>query len=328
MTDTIAPAATAAASRSAPSLSPAELRGLSKRANAPGIARTASHFAAIGVTGAAIWFVRDRFGLAWTAPLILLQCCLVTFLFMAVHETAHKTAFLSRWMNLVVGHICAFTIMLPYEYYSLFHWDHHRYTQDPEKDPELVTGPKPESHSQLILAFSGVLQVIRRFQLLVRHAILGKVTVPWVPEDKRALVIKEARVYLAVYVLLVVGSIAVSSTLLLWVWFVPLFLGQSVLRPYLYTEHSGCADTKSAYENTRTTYTNAVVRWLAWNMPYHVEHHAFPAVPFHALPRLNQIIANRIVYHEQGYSRAIPQAWRALRARAMGRATARQPEQA
>ena len=43
--------------------------------------------------------------------------------------------------------------------------------------------------------------------------------------------------------------------------------------------------TRSAFQNTRTTYTGAVVKWVAWNMPYHVEHHAYPSIPFHALPR-------------------------------------------
>ena len=34
--------------------------------------------------------------------------------------------------------------------------------------------------------------------------------------------------------------------------------------------------------------------FLAWNMPYHAEHHAFPAVPFHNLPAVNRLIAPRL----------------------------------
>jgi fatty acid desaturase len=33
-------------------------------------------------------------------------------------------------------------------------------------------------------------------------------------------------------------------------------------------------------------------RFLYWNMNYHVEHHMFPAVPFHQLPRLREAIAH------------------------------------
>ena len=43
---------------------------------------------------------------------------------------------------------------------------------------------------------------------------------------------------------------------------------------------------------------------FAWNMPYHAEHHAYPAVPFHALRRLNALLATHIVHTEQGYPAA------------------------
>jgi fatty acid desaturase len=50
-------------------------------------------------------------------------------------------------------------------------------------------------------------------------------------------------------------------------------------------------------------------------MPYHAEHHAYPSVPFHALPGLHHLVAARIVHHAQGYHRAVPAAWRALSVR-------------
>jgi fatty acid desaturase len=42
--------------------------------------------------------------------------------------------------------------------------------------------------------------------------------------------------------------------------------------------------------NTRSTRTNPVMRWLAWQMQYHTAHHAFPGVPFHRLRRLDHLI--------------------------------------
>jgi len=53
--------------------------------------------------------------------------------------------------------------------------------------------------------------------------------------------------------------------------------------------------------NTRTLLTLAPVRWLAWNMPFHAEHHSFPAVPFHALPRLHQLMRDRLRHLDPGY---------------------------
>ena len=55
-------------------------------------------------------------------------------------------------------------------------------------------------------------------------------------------------------------------------------------------EHLGLPHVDSITENTRSTRTNALMRWLAWNMQYHTAHHAFPGVPFHGLHRLHQEI--------------------------------------
>ena len=289
--------------------SPTMLRELSVRSNLRGAAQSLGHYGMIVLVGALIWMVSSRHGLLWALPLVVLQGYLVAFLFMAVHETAHKTAFKSRGFNLVVGNLSAFIIGLPYEYYCLFHWDHHRYTQDPDKDPELIVGVKPKSDTQLAIAYSGLLQVAGRLRLMLGHAVIGKVVVPWIPENKRTIIVVEARAYLAIYALLFALSLWFSSALLLWVWIVPLVIGQFFLRPYLYAEHTGCERARSAFQNTRTIYTGAIVKWIAWNMPYHVEHHAYPSIPFHALPKLNEVVDGEIVYRGRGYIRTTRETW-------------------
>jgi fatty acid desaturase len=285
------------------------LRELSSRSNFQGAARSLCHYGLVMLVGTLIWKVTATYGVLWALPLVAVQGYFVAFLFMAVHETAHKTAFKSRGLNLAVGYLSGFIIGSPYEYYCLFHWDHHRYTQDPEKDPELVVGVKPKSDTQLLLAYSGLLQVAGRLRLMLGHAVTGKVIMPWIPENKRAIIVTEARAYVALYALLFALSLWFSSALLLWVWIVPLMIGQSFLRPYLYAEHTGCERTRSAFQNTRTTYTGAIVKWFTWNMPYHVEHHAYPSIPFHALPKLNEIVDGEIVYRGRGYIRTTRETW-------------------
>jgi fatty acid desaturase len=290
-------------------LTPAMLRELSVRSDLRGAVRTISHYGAIVVVGFLIWLVYSSYGVLWAVPLMLVQAYFMAFLFMPMHETAHKTAFRSRALNLVVGHLSAFMIAHRYEYYCLFHWDHHRYTQDPDRDPELVVGLKPSSDTQLAIAYSGLLQVAGREWLMLRHAFTGKVALPWIPDNKRDVVVREARLYVAGYVALLLASIVLHTAILLWVWIVPLLAGQFILRPYLYAEHTGCDRTRSAFQNTRTTYTGAIMKWFAWNMPYHVEHHAYPSIPFHALPKLNQIVDDRIVFRGQGYRAVTRETW-------------------
>ncbi len=66
----------------------------------------------IVLVGVLIWMVSSRYGVLWALPLMAVQGYLVAFLFMAVHETAHKTAFRSRGLNLAVGYLSAFIIGL------------------------------------------------------------------------------------------------------------------------------------------------------------------------------------------------------------------------
>ncbi len=89
--------------------------------------------------------------------------------------------------------------------------------------------------------------------------------------------------YLAVY--------AAGDAAPLVYWIVPMLLGQPALRAFLLAEHTGCPLVADMAANTLTT---AAVRLLGWNMPFHTEHDLYPAVPFHALPRLHSAIRDRL----------------------------------
>jgi fatty acid desaturase len=296
----------------APRIDARRLRALSERRDGPAALRMVTHLGLVLVLAAAETAVARTWGVVWALPLISLQGLLVAFLFMPLHETVHRTAFRTEWLNTALGHLCGLAICFPWEYYRVFHWAHHRHTQDETRDPELAVMPSAGSRRQRLVAFLGALQVYGRFRVLLRHAVTGTSTLPWVPADKRALIVREARLYMLVYASVAGGSLLLGSPLILIVWLGPLLIGQFVLRPYLYTEHTGCGRGRSAFDNTRTTYTNAVVRWFAWNMPYHAEHHAYPSVPFHALPEVNAAVRGALQHTEEGYPRSMTVAWRAL----------------
>ena len=81
---------------------------------------------------------------------------------------------------------------------------------------------------------------------------------------------------------------AFRSWLVVQLWLLPVLVGQPFLRAYLLAEHTGCPSGEGTAVGTRTTLTNPLMRFLAWNMPFHSEHHAHPQVPFHALPALHR----------------------------------------
>jgi len=76
-------------------------------------------------------------------------------------------------------------------------------------------------------------------------------------------------------------------------------------------QHGGLADNVIDHRlNSRTVMMNPVSRFIYWNMNYHVEHHMFPMVPYHALPKLHAMIrhdlpaANPSIW--AGYREMIP----------------------
>jgi len=276
------------------------LKPLFVKTNAPAAWRCLGHFGAIALSALALW---NALGTWWAVPLTLLTGYFIAFLFNALHEAAHQTPFRTRALNHALGHVAGFAVLLPCEYYRAYHWEHHRHTQDPARDPEL-SSPLPRSAASLAWYWTGLPIWFGRLRMLFVHGVLGRAMEPWVPESKRGLVVREARWYIAGYAAVIGASLAAQSMLAVWLWIVPLMAGQLFLRPYLLAEHTGCANTPNMLENTRTTTTNAFVRFFAWNMPYHAEHHAYPAVPFHALPRLNTLLAAHIVNTAPGYPAA------------------------
>jgi fatty acid desaturase len=44
-----------------------------------------------------------------------------------------------------------------------------------------------------------------------------------------------------------------------------------------------------------------ILRFLAWNMPYYAEHHVYPQVPFHQLPKLHKLMREYLKVTADGY---------------------------
>ena len=55
-------------------------------------------------------------------------------------------------------------------------------------------------------------------------------------------------------------------------------------------EHTGKDETADMIHNTRTSFPSAFLKFLYWNMPYHVEHHLYASVPFYRLPKFHKLI--------------------------------------
>ena len=262
------------------------------RATRPGLLHLAGHLSAIIATGTLIVLQPP---LWWVA--LPMHGVLIVFLFTLQHECTHRTPFASDRLCDLAGHGIGLVILNPFLWFRPFHFAHHRHTNR-AGDPELE-GPPLETRAQWLWHVSGIPYWRAQVALLIRLAS-GRETPAWLPDTARCRAEREARILLAIYALALLTLM--WSPLVLWLWIVPCLLGQPALRLYLLAEHGDCPQVADMLENTRTTFTTRAVRALAWNMPYHAEHHLAPQVPFHRLPALHALIRDRLRVTAPGYS--------------------------
>jgi fatty acid desaturase len=134
---------------------------------------------------------------------------------------------------------------------------------------------------------------------IVRHAFgtLSEEEKSFIPEMEQHKVIGTARIYLAILVAVIALSVALNSWLPLMLVGLPSFYGAWLQYIFGVTQHVGLAEDVLDHRlNSRTILMNPVFRFIYWNMNYHVEHHMFPMVPYHALPKLHEEMKHELPY--------------------------------
>ena len=262
-------------------LAPERLKALSRRSDLRGWLQTLSHLGAIGATGAVIYLT---LGTAWIVVPFLIHGVLLNYLYGGQHELSHSTVFRTRWLNEFWGRVFGFIVIAPRDADQIQHFAHHRHTQIWRQDGELFR--RPYTLQSYLMRLSGIEYWRSNFTALLLYA-WGRVDDPYVKPAQHALVIREARLHIAGYALVAAISIATGTWAAALYWLAPLLLTKSTHQLQNLIEHVGLPHSTDIFTNTRSTSTNALMRWLCWQMQYHTAHHAFPSVPFFRLRELH-----------------------------------------
>lgn len=262
-------------------IDPALMRALCVPSDRAGAIQALSHLGAIAATGALLALA---WGTAWAIPVFVLHGVLINFLYAGQHELSHWTVFRARWPNEWLGRLFGFLLFFPRDFDQLQHTAHHRHTQDWDRDGELARDRYTFwSYLWWVL---GPTYWHTRWRRIARFS-LGIVTEPYIPAARRADLVREARWHVAGYAAIAAASLAAGSDAALVYWLAPMLLTKVVHQLQNTIEHLGLPHSGNILENTRSTRTSALMRWMCWNMQYHTAHHAFPGVPFHRLPALH-----------------------------------------
>ena len=277
-------------------LSASELKDLNTRSNLNGLIQLGLHLIIMGTSGyfwitASNWFVK--------IPSLIVYGFSLAAMFAVVHECCHRTAFADNRLNDLVAWLAGVLSGYNSTFYRRYHKWHHRYTQIEGKDPELED-VKPSNIKEYILEVSGYNWWMGKVKIHYRVAIGKLDCMPYIAENARDEVIKSNRLQLAVYVGAIAFSLIVGQPWFITLWLLPLAVGQPILRFILLAEHTGCSNDDNL-SNTRTTLTWFPIKLMMWNMPFHAEHHLYPSIPFHALPKAHQKLKEHFTVIDRGY---------------------------
>jgi fatty acid desaturase len=268
------------------------LHELSRRSDGRALARAGTQLAVL-TASAVLMLVAANPVVWWVA--FSAQVLSQFAMFGLLHESIHGTAFASPRWNGVARWLAAVWQFAPPAWMRAFHFQHHRHTHEVALDPELGGMAWMERWPRgvmWLLTVSGLPILLARAGITLVAAIgataLLRKALPYVPAAQYASIRRDARILLVVHAGLIAAAVAVAPRLLFL--YVAAAAAHAILSVYLTCEHRGLPEAGDVLQRTRSIRAGWLLRYLLWNMPYHAEHHAYPSVPFHALPRLHEVL--------------------------------------
>lgn len=282
------------------------MKELMKRRNGPAVRDTLIWFALWAAAG---YWAYQTWGTWWS----VLSFFVYGILYSAPgdsrwHECSHGTPFKTSWMNEAIYQLASFLTLRPATPWRWSHARHHTDTYIVGRDPEIVQ-PRPPIWRIYLLDYFRLYGGVKDVKRMFIH-LFGKIPEDqkaYIPESEYGKVYWEARAYVFIFVLVVAWCAATHSIMPAMFIILPSFYGAFPIYIFGLVQHLGLYEDVIDHRlNSRTVYMNPVFRFLYWNMNYHIEHHMFPMVPYHALPALHEEM-------KSDCPPASPNLWKALR---------------
>ena len=148
---------------------------------------------------------------------------------------------------------------------------------------------------------------------VIKHAfgVKTKVMTDSIPENARPRAILISRIYVCIWLSIIIWSLLISSWLPALYLLLPHYYGKGLHKFVAFTQHAGLArDVKDHRLSARDMKLNPILSFLYWKMEYHLTHHMFPTVPSYNLDKLHQHIKDQLPKPNDGlidaYKEIIP----------------------
>jgi fatty acid desaturase len=274
------------------------IRSLHEKSDLKGGLQTIGYLFALLIPACLAWYSFNHWQWYITVSLVFLYGMVSAFLINAVHELGHGTVFKTKALNEYFCYVFAFLGWINHETFQSSHIRHHRYTLHPPDDLEVVL---PVRLMLWHVVKVGIVDPAFFFRASLKETVriaLGRFRGEWeltlYPASEprlRKVPIRWARVLVAGHSAILIASIATGQ------WIIPILTcGYQAYGSWLFflcnnTQHVGLKDNVDDFRLCCRTFTlNPVVRFLYWQMNYHIEHHMYAAVPCYNLGKLHQMI--------------------------------------
>lgn len=294
------------------------LKQLSRRSDRPGLITLGLWALLLAGSGALLFFSLGTWGVV---PATILYGSILTVPAYALsHECAHGTAFRTRWLNELVFWVTSFIFFEGPHFRRYAHARHHTYTWIRAKDAQMPFNT-PLTLKGWLLEVSDLGQYVYDGGHMVRNA-LGRFdaeVIDFAPASELPKLKRESRIFLALYFALAAAAAAGALWVLTFL-VIPRLVGGVTMQLYTIIQHAELAeDQPDLTKSTRSFTTNRFGDFLYANMSSHLEHHLYPVVPFHALPRLNEALRDQLPAPSRGLLRTNAEVFAAIWRRSLGR---------
>ena len=275
------------------------LKDLSKRSDLQGWSHIIIYFISIILLGCFCFYT---WGSWWFILFYLCYCTLWGGADAIWHECGHRTAFKTRKLNDFFYYIASFLNNFEPIRWRWSHSLHHSYTasvdpHDFEVDESIFS--KYSLLTFLIRFIPGYYFLILHKSLhleIIKHAlgIETKVMKECIPEEKKSVCVFSSRIFVLLWILIVIFSISLESLIPIFLFLIPKFFA-SLNAVWGLTQHMGLReDVKDHRLSTRSVRLNPIFSFIYWKMEYHIEHHMFPMIPSYNLPKLHEFIKDQL----------------------------------
>ena len=233
----------------------ARLKELMHRRDGPAIRDTLIWFVLIivsGVLGYKTW------GTGWAVPCFFAYGLLYgSASGPRWHESGHRTAFKTVWMNDILYEIASFMYFFESVPWRWSHTRHHTDTIIVGRDPE-ISASRPPDLLRIALDIFSFVRAPKEFAKMVRHCFrrLTPAEETYIPDQERHKVYRNARIYIFIYALVIIWAIAIRSILLLMYVGLPTFYGGWLMSLFSLSQHGGLAEDVLDHRAQYSHYTH------------------------------------------------------------------------